>query len=140
MDKSIFGEFMGTMLLILMGNAVTANVLLKKAKGEDSGWIVITTGWAMSVMAGVFTATACGSTDAHLNPAVTVGFAVATGDFSKLYRCGNREGLSHEIVSCRLAEGPQLPGLPFRAGTQFAGHQFHHAGRHFDSRAGISQP
>ena len=84
MDKRIFGEFMGTMVLILMGNGVVANVLLRKSKGEDSGWMVIATGWAMAVMTGVFTAVACGSADAHINPAVTVGFAVATGDFSKL--------------------------------------------------------
>ena len=84
MDKRIFGEFMGTMVLILMGNGVVANVLLRKSKGENSGWMVIATGWAMAVMTGVFTAVACGSVDAHINPAVTVGFAVATGDFSKL--------------------------------------------------------
>jgi len=84
MDKRILGEFMGTLVLILMGNGVVANVLLRKSKGEDGGWIVIVSGWAMGVMAGVFTAIACGSADAHLNPAVTLGFAVFTGDFSKL--------------------------------------------------------
>ncbi len=45
--------------------------------------MVIATGWALAVMAGVFTAVACGSADAHLNPAVTLGAAVTTGDFSK---------------------------------------------------------
>jgi glycerol uptake facilitator protein len=84
MDKRLLGEFMGTMVLILMGNGVVASVLLRKSKAENSGWIVITTGWALGVMAGVFTAIACGSADAHLNPAVTLGAAVATGDFSKL--------------------------------------------------------
>ena len=74
---------MGTAVLILMGNGVVANVLLRKSKGEDSGWIVITTGWALAVMTGVFTAIACGSSDAHLNPAVTLGAAVNTGDWSK---------------------------------------------------------
>src|SRR5437763_378800 len=75
---------MGTLVLILMGNGVVANVLLRKSKGEGSGWIVITAGWALGVMAGAFTAIACGSADAHLNPAVTLGAAVSTGDFSKL--------------------------------------------------------
>jgi len=84
MDKRMLGEFMGTLVLILMGNGVVANVLLRKSKGEGSGWMVIATGWAMAVMTGVFTAVACGSADAHLNPAVTLGFAVTTGDFSKL--------------------------------------------------------
>jgi glycerol uptake facilitator protein len=84
MEKRLLGEFMGTMVLILMGNGVVAGVLLRKSKAEDSGWMVITTGWALAVMAGVFTAIACGSADAHLNPAVTVGFAVSTGDFSKV--------------------------------------------------------
>jgi glycerol uptake facilitator protein len=71
------------MVLILLGNGVVANVLLRKSKGEDAGWIVVTTGWALGVMAGVFTAIACGSADAHLNPAVTLGAAVLTGDWSK---------------------------------------------------------
>jgi glycerol uptake facilitator protein len=84
MDKRLLGEFMGTLVLILMGNGAVANVLLRKSKAEDSGWIVIATGWALAVMTGVFTAIACGSADAHLNPAVTLGFAVKTGDFSKV--------------------------------------------------------
>ncbi len=84
MDKRLLGEFMGTMILILLGNGAVASVLLRKSKAEDSGWIVITTGWALGVMAGVFTAVACGSADAHLNPAVTLGFAVKTGDFHRL--------------------------------------------------------
>ena len=50
MHGPLFGEFMGTMVLILLGDGVVANVLLKKSKGEGSGWIVITTGWALAVM------------------------------------------------------------------------------------------
>lgn len=84
MDKRFFGEFMGTLVLILMGNGVVANVLLRKSKAEGAGWMVITGGWCFAVMCGIFTATACGSPDAHLNPAVTFGVAVSTGDFSKL--------------------------------------------------------
>ena len=83
MDKQVLGEFMGTLVLILMGNGVVANVLLKKSKGEGAGWMVIATGWGLAVMTGVFTAIAFGSPGAHLNPAVTLGAAVATGDFSK---------------------------------------------------------
>ena len=83
MGKLCFGEFMGTMVLILMGNGVVANVLLRKSKAEGAGWMVIATGWALAVMTGVFTAIACGGSDAHLNPAVTIGSAVATGNFSK---------------------------------------------------------
>jgi len=75
---------MGTAVLILLGNGAVANVLLKKSKGEGSGWIVITSGWAFAVLCGVLTAIACGSRDAHLNPAVTLGFALVSGNFSKL--------------------------------------------------------
>ena len=58
-------------------------MLLKRSKAEGAGWMVITSGWAFAVMAGVFTAIACGSSDAHLNPAVTLGFAVSSGQFAK---------------------------------------------------------
>ena len=84
MASKFFGEFMGTMVLILMGNGAVANMLLKRSKGEGAGWLAITAGWAFAVMTGVFTAIACGSPDAHINPAVTLGFAVKTGNFSLL--------------------------------------------------------
>jgi glycerol uptake facilitator protein len=84
MTSPILGEFLGTMILVLLGNGVVAGVLLKRSKAEGSGWLVITTGWAIAVMAGVFTAVACGSSDAHLNPAVTLGFAVRSGDFARV--------------------------------------------------------
>jgi len=83
LDKRFLGEFMGTLVLILLGNGVVANVLLRRSKAENAGWIVITAGWALGVMCGIFTATACGSPDAHLNPAVTLAVAVSTGDHSK---------------------------------------------------------
>jgi len=70
------GELLGTMVLILLGGGVCANVALDKTNGKDSGWIVITFGWAMAVFAGVFVA-AAGNSGAHINPAVTIGFAVA---------------------------------------------------------------
>jgi glycerol uptake facilitator protein len=78
------GEFAGTFILIVLGDGVVAGVLLKQSKSENAGWIVITAGWAFAVMAGVFIAMSFGSPDAHLNPAVTFGAAVATGDFSKV--------------------------------------------------------
>ena len=84
MTSPFLGEFMGTAVLILLGNGVVANVLLKKSKGEGGGWIVISAGWAFAVLFGVLTAIACGSQEAHLNPAVTLGFAIVSGDFSKL--------------------------------------------------------
>ena len=84
MNSAWLGEFLGTMILILLGNGVVAGVLLKKSKAENSGWIVITTGWALAVMCGVFVSIACGSSDAHLNPAVTIGMAVKSGSFAKV--------------------------------------------------------
>jgi len=83
MTSPFLGEFLGTMILIILGDGVVAGVLLKRSKSEGAGWIVITAGWAFAVMAGVFTAIACGSSDAHLNPAVTLGFAVRAGGFGK---------------------------------------------------------
>lgn len=85
MTLPVVGEFLGTMMLIVLGDGVVAGVLLKRSKAEGSGWMVITTGWALAVMAGVFTAVACGSSDAHINPAVTLGFAVRSGSFAKLW-------------------------------------------------------
>src|SRR5215470_17767325 len=89
MIRTLFGEFMGTLMLVLLGNGVVAGVLLKKSKAEGAGWVAITVGWGLAVMCGAFTAVACGSTDAHLNPALTLGFAISSGDFSKfLPYCG----------------------------------------------------
>ena len=68
-------EMIGTMLLILLGDGVVANVLLNDTKGNSSGWIVITTGWALAVFTGI---TVAGPySGAHLNPAVTIGLAIA---------------------------------------------------------------
>jgi glycerol uptake facilitator protein len=67
-------ELLGTMLLILLGTGVVANVLLKGTKGNNAGWLVITTGWALAVYVGVVLATPFSG--AHLNPAVTLGLAI----------------------------------------------------------------
>ncbi len=66
-------EFVGTLILCLLGNGVVAAVLLRKSKAENSGWIVITFGWAMAVAIAVYAVGAISG--AHINPAVTVGLA-----------------------------------------------------------------
>ncbi|MCP9751903.1 MIP/aquaporin family protein [Ferruginibacter sp. HRS2-29] len=72
-----FSELIGTFLLILLGNGVVANVVLNKTKGNSSGWIVITFGWAIAVFVGVYAAAAVSG--AHLNPAVTLALALKDG-------------------------------------------------------------
>ena len=67
------GEFIGTGMLIVLGNGVVANVLLNKSKGQNSGWIVIVFGWSMAVFVGVYMSAA--ASGAHINPAVTLAFA-----------------------------------------------------------------
>lgn len=74
----IISEILGTSVLILLGNGVVANVVLRHTKGHNSGWIVITFGWAIAVFVGVFIAAE--SSGAHLNPAVTLALAI-TGKF-----------------------------------------------------------
>lgn len=72
-------ELIGTMFVILLGNGVVANVILKGTKGNNAGWMVITTGWALAVFVGVVIAGPFSG--AHLNPAVTIGLALI-GKFS----------------------------------------------------------
>lgn len=78
MDHSIMtqalGEFIGTLVLVLLGDGVVAGVSLKKSKAEGAGWIAISLGWGLAVTLGVYAAAFLGP--AHLNPAVTIGFAV----------------------------------------------------------------
>jgi glycerol uptake facilitator protein len=71
----LIAEFVGTALLILLGCGVVANVVLRDTKGHGGGWIVITFGWAMAVFVGVVVS--AGGSGAHLNPAVSIGLAVA---------------------------------------------------------------
>ncbi|WP_404454649.1 aquaporin family protein [Virgibacillus necropolis] len=76
--SEFLAELIGTMILIIFGAGVVGGVVLKKSKAEDSGWVVITIGWGLAVAMGVY---AVGSfTGAHINPAVTLGFAAA-GEF-----------------------------------------------------------
>ena len=78
------GEFVGTLVLILLGDGVVAGVLLKRSKAENAGWMVVTSAWAFAVLCGVFTANLFGSSDAHLNPAITLAFALKNGSFQNL--------------------------------------------------------
>ncbi len=74
----LVAEFLGTLILIVLGNGVVANVLLSKTKGHGGGWVIITAGWGIAVFVGALcSAKASG---AHLNPAVTMGL-VAAGKF-----------------------------------------------------------
>jgi glycerol uptake facilitator protein len=74
---------MGTLVLILLGNGVCAGVTLRKSYAADSGWIVITTGWALAVMCGVMVAQGFGSSGA-INPAVTLAQAVLTSNYANV--------------------------------------------------------
>jgi glycerol uptake facilitator protein len=95
MGNVYLGEFIGTMILILLGDGVVANVVLEKSKGQGGGWIVITVGWAMAVVFGVGAAILAGSPYAFLNPAVAIGLAAA----------GQLPALSAtDIVLCIIAE------------------------------------
>jgi len=73
--EAYIGELIGTMILIILGDGVVANVVLSKTKGNSSGWIVITTGWGLAVFTAVFIVGSISG--AHINPAVTIGLAVA---------------------------------------------------------------
>jgi glycerol uptake facilitator protein len=72
--QKFIAELVGTMLLIVLGDGVVANVLLNKSKGQNSGWIVIATGWAMAVCVGVYAVNPISG--AHINPAITISLAV----------------------------------------------------------------
>ena len=78
MNAYIF-EFIGTAMLILIGNGIVANLVLKGTKGADSGWVGISLAWGIAVFIGVFIS--ADVSGAHLNPAVTIGLATA-GKFS----------------------------------------------------------
>jgi glycerol uptake facilitator protein len=79
-----FGEFMGTLVLVLLGTGVCAGVTLRKSYAAGAGWMAVATGWALAVLCGVLVAQAFGSPGAHLNPAITMAAAVRSGDYSLL--------------------------------------------------------
>jgi glycerol uptake facilitator protein len=106
-------EIIGTMILILLGDGVVANVVLGKTKGQNSGWIVITTGWAMAVAVAVY---AVGRiSGAHINPAVTIALA-AVGKFPwsdvPLYIVGQFIGAFIGAVLVWLAYYPHWAETP----------------------------
>jgi len=72
MATPFLGEFLGTTVLVIFGNGVVANSLLKNSKAEGSGWLNIILGWGIAVMLGVFVAISCGAPQADINPAVTL--------------------------------------------------------------------
>jgi|SRR5215212_6169332 glycerol uptake facilitator protein len=75
--QAYIGEFIGTMILIILGDGVVAGVLLRNSKAENSGWIVITFGWGLAVAVAVYCVFQFSG--AYINPAVTIGFAVTGG-------------------------------------------------------------
>jgi glycerol uptake facilitator protein len=84
MQSPWFGEFLGTLVLVLLGNGVNAGVTLRKSYAADAGWIVIATGWALAVLCGVLVAQAFGSPGANLNPAITLAVAISSGNYAQL--------------------------------------------------------
>ena len=134
-------EIVGTMILILLGNGVVANVVLDKTKGKDSGWIVITFGWGLAVYVAVLVAGPFSG--AHINPAVTLGLAVA-GEFDwadvPVYLLGQAIGafmgmglvciayrdhyLATEDTDVKLATfctGPEIPNNIINTATEAIG-------------------
>jgi glycerol uptake facilitator protein len=75
--QAYLGEFIGTMILIILGDGVVAGVLLRNSNAENSGWVVITLGWGMAVAVAVYCVVQFSG--AHINPAVSIGFAVTGG-------------------------------------------------------------
>ncbi|MFI0896557.1 MIP/aquaporin family protein [Streptomyces sp. NPDC020983] len=78
----VTGEIFGTAVLILLGCGVCAAVTLKRSKARDAGWLAITFGWGFAVLGGAYIAN--GYSGGHLNPAVTLGIAIKTGQWSKV--------------------------------------------------------
>ncbi|HEU4636116.1 MAG TPA: MIP/aquaporin family protein [Edaphobacter sp.] len=83
--SAVIGEFVGTFVLIVLGNGVVAGALLNRSKAQNAGWISITAGWAIAVFAGVAVSAALGDADGHLNPAFTVASVIMTGHAERLF-------------------------------------------------------
>ncbi|GHA71279.1 putative glycerol uptake facilitator protein [Streptomyces tauricus] len=96
------GEVIGTAILILFGAGVVAAVVLNYSKAKDAGWAVIAFGWGFGVLAGAYTAAPLSG--GHLNPAVTLGIAIDTGDWDQvhLYIAGQMVGAFLGAVLCWL--------------------------------------
>ncbi len=85
LSAAVIGEFVGTMVLILLGNGVVGGVLLTRSKAEGAGWLAITVGWGLAVFSGVAVSISIGDPDAHLNPAFTVASVLMTGHSERLF-------------------------------------------------------
>ncbi|MBB0247393.1 aquaporin family protein, partial [Streptomyces alkaliphilus] len=98
-----FGEVIGTAVLILLGGGVVAGVVLKKSKAFGAGWVAITFGWGFAVLSGVYISGELSG--AHINPAVTLGLAIAGGGWSDvpLYWLGQLIGAMLGAVLVWLA-------------------------------------
>ncbi|MDX3075121.1 MIP/aquaporin family protein [Streptomyces sp. NPDC088354] len=81
-EHIFLGETIGTAILILLGGGVCAAVTLKSSKARNAGWLAITFGWGFAVLTGAYISGSLSG--AHLNPAVTIGLAVDTGEWSKV--------------------------------------------------------
>ena len=82
---AVLGEFVGTALLILLGDGIVAGVLLARSKASNAGWLAITTAWGLAVFIGIVVAAALGDRDQHLNPAFTIASVVMTGHAERLW-------------------------------------------------------
>ncbi len=105
LSAAVIGEFVGTAILILLGNGVVGGVLLSKSKAENAGWVAITAGWGLAVFSGVAVAISIGDTDAHLNPAFTVASVLMTGHAERIT-------FVHTGADSRRDVG-RLPGVAF---------------------------
>jgi len=113
MTGPVFGEFLGTLVLVFLGDAVVANVLLEKSKGQNSGWIVITAGWGFAVLFGILTSLSVGGV-AHLNPAVTLALAITSGSYATLvpYIAAQMVGAFCAAILVWLIYLPHWEGTP----------------------------
>ena len=84
LSPATLGEFVGTMVLILLGNGVVGGVLLTSSKAEGAGWLSIAAGWGLAVFSAVAVSISMGDTDAHINPAFTVASVLMTGHPGRL--------------------------------------------------------
>jgi glycerol uptake facilitator protein len=84
-DQNVLGEFLGTAMLVLLGDGIVAGVLLPKSKAKDAGWMAITVAWGLAVFAGIILAAAVGDKDGHLNPAFTLASVMMTGHSERLF-------------------------------------------------------
>ncbi|WLW56572.1 MIP/aquaporin family protein [Streptomyces sp. YU58] len=111
------GETIGTAILILFGAGVCAAVTLRYSKARASGWIVIAFGWGFGVLAGAYTAAPLSG--GHLNPAVTLGIAVDTGEWGKVwvYVLGQLVGAMLGAVLCYLTYFAQFQANVSKTGT-----------------------